>query len=100
MKTVYVSIGNTPPYDKLSQKEWINFVNEVALYVTVNANRVLGKWYSEPTSAYVNACFGFRIHEVNVEGMKKELARIARKFQQDTIAWAEAMVEFIKPEDE
>lgn len=96
MKTVYVSVGNTD--NKLSQREWYGLHTEVALFVTVYAKRVLGKWYSEPTSPYVNACFAFEIDEgANEEKLRHFLEATALKYHQDAIVWAEATTEFIHP---
>ena len=92
---VYVSIGNSD--DRLSQNQWHAFASAVdrtfdqaAKYV---GSTVHGRWYSLPNEQWQNACwcieFADDMDEI-VEQYRWELARLAKTFHQDSIAWAEA----------
>ena len=87
-KTIYVSIGNTD--NKLTQEQWSKFCsvvdNAVRFYVT--EEYLYGAWYSESSSPWQNACWGFSIDR-GVGSLKEALTRAARQFDQDAIAWAE-----------
>jgi hypothetical protein len=101
--TVYVSIGNSD--DRLSQHDWSCYVEAVDKAVDRAARfegaTVHGRWYSLPHEAWQNACWcvefteDLRVIAVNV--LKETLPTIARQFGQDSIAWAEARTEFLRP---
>ena len=93
-KTVYVSIGNSD--DKLSQAEWSRFFTEVDLRLEGFATH--GRWLSAPNALFQNACWCVVIPEHSVEGLKRWLRRTAKKYRQDSIAWAEAVTTFLIPE--
>ncbi len=94
--TVYVSIGNSD--DKLTQREWSEFVEEVVRLACSYASEIHGTWGSGSDSPYQNGCVAFDItHPANVEVMKRELSRLAAKYRQNSIAWAEAETTFLKP---
>lgn len=93
--TVYVSIGNSD--DKLSQARWRKFWLLVRAAVTEAAAEVHGEWMSSPVSQYQNACIGFTVHTADATRLKDLLAGLAGDFGQDSIAWAEANVEFLVP---
>lgn len=88
---VYVSIGNSD--DKLTQSEWAQFVSRTTSLVE-GAALIHGRWLSEPSSAYQNACWCIDVHDEpnGVEWLRGALARLAADFRQDSIAWAEAPV--------
>lgn len=94
--TIYVSIGNSD--DKLTQREWSDFFEEVVTLACGYASEIHGTWASASDGPYQNACVAFDVtHPANVEVMKRELSRLAAKYRQDSIAWAEAETEFLKP---
>lgn len=93
--TVYVSIGNSD--DKLTQARWSAFHERVTLACRNYARQVFGQWLSAPASEYQNACIAFAIEADEVSWLKKELASVAESYEQDSIAWAEAVTEFIGP---
>src|SRR5688572_8500137 len=102
-KTIYVSIGNSD--DKLSQQEWSNFVMLVDAKLTPDGYNGIderhGNWRSNPDEPWQNACWCVAIEHEDpavVAELKGSLAKLASRFRQDSIAWAEAPVtEFIKP---
>lgn len=90
----YVSIGNSD--DKLSQREWSSFHGETDNLLRRFA-MVHGAWTSLGTAPWQNACWCVEITDkTRVEYVKAELAGLANRFRQDSIAWAEApTTEFI-----
>lgn len=98
--TAYVSIGNTD--GKLSHAEWAEFyglTRELLTEVGVTS-AVFGAWHSLPATPYVNACWAVQIPAVHVESVKLALRALARKFRQDTIAFAVAETEFLSSEED
>jgi hypothetical protein len=96
--TVYVSLGNSD--DKLTQQQWNQFWTVTHRAVLAYASQVHGDWLSAGNSPWQNACLCFEIPEPAAATLKCELAKIAGEFGQDSIAWAEAVTEFIRPESE
>lgn len=96
--TVYISIGNSD--DKLSQSRWAEFYREVDDTISFftgyrEGSGIHGRWLSSPEDHYQNACWCAEIR--NPEGVKRQLAKIAAAYGQDSIAWTVAPVtEFIK----
>lgn len=86
---VYVSIGNSD--DELSQAQWANFAHEVNYYLEANA-RIRGAWFSLPHIAYQNACWCVEVVQPLVKPLQESLIILARRYGQDSIAWAEAPV--------
>lgn len=84
----YVSIGNSD--DKLAQHDWACFVADVTLILHRHNVRFHGSWFSEPASMWQNACFCIELPDVLAGPLKQDLAAMARKYHQDSIAWAEA----------
>lgn len=83
---VYVSIGNSD--DKLSQREWSAFHADVRCELIGAGARFHGQWVSPSTSEWQNACWLAELNEAIVEELKTNLGRLARKYRQDSIAWA------------
>lgn len=93
--TVYVSIGNSD--DKLTQQRWAAYWATVRRVVLAYADRVHGEWMSAPVAPYQNACICLEVWHPAAATLRAELQRAAREFGQDSIAWAEAVTEFITP---
>jgi hypothetical protein len=93
MITVYASIGNSD--DKLSQERWGQFVRSFLSVIRASASQIHSEGHSSPTSAYQNLCVGFEIDEREAEDLRPFLADMAKRFGQDSIAWAVATTEFI-----
>jgi hypothetical protein len=85
---VYISIGNSD--DKLPQKDWAAFVQDVHDTITDGTLKIHGQWFSAPTSAYQNACWCAEVHDPDAWSLKTGLADLAVAYMQDSIAWAEA----------
>ena len=93
--TVYVSIGNSD--DKLTQEQWSCFWELVTSAVREDATQVFGDWLSLPSVPYQNACIAFSIERHLVSVLKAELCSLAAAYTQESIAWAEAVTEFLEP---
>jgi len=93
--TVYVSIGNSD--DKLPQARWHEYWIALRELVVRYAVEVHGEWLSIPVSPYQNACLCFDVLPDDVTPVKRELAGLAGRFGQHSIAWAEAQTEFLIP---
>lgn len=91
-QTIYISIGNSD--DKLTQAEWAHFYGSVTDWIDEYATAVHGRWASEPTSPYQNACWCIEVNE-GAWRLREGLAHVADTFRQDSIAWAPATTEFI-----
>ena len=96
MTTVYVSIGNSD--DKLSQREWADFISDTADTIAPAAEQIHGAWFSAPDQPWQNMSICFEIGEASVDGLKGSLEQLAADYRQDSIAWAVvAETEFIGP---
>jgi hypothetical protein len=91
--TVYVSIGNSD--DKLGQAEWAAFAATVRGAVHDWAAEIHGEWVSLPWSSYQNACWCIEVAGHSVDPLKRTLSAHAKKYRQNSIAWAPAVTEFI-----
>lgn len=93
---VYVAIGNSD--DKLTQAQWSHFCQEVDDAVRQEASEVHGEWYSPPAMQYQNACWSIVFNDRSrTPRLQDRLARLADKYDQDSIVWSEANVTFIRP---
>jgi hypothetical protein len=94
--TVYISIGNSD--DGLTQQRWSRFVIAVAAEVA-SMGKLHGSWFSNPAGPWQNACWCVEFAtEEQADEAKGVAAGIATEYGQDSIAWAVAETEFIKPE--
>ena len=92
--TVYISIGNSD--DKLTQREWSEFVVEVAA-MAVSLGHTHGSWVSPSASPWQNACWCVEYpSDAVAETAKDELRALASRYRQDSIAWAVAQTEFLR----
>ena len=102
---VYISIGNSD--DKLTQFEWSMFVGRIDLDIQRLVNRgdvhVHGRWFAAPDVPWQSGCWCVEVlgtteyADTSARRLRKNLASLAREFDQDSIAWAEAPhTEFIR----
>jgi hypothetical protein len=94
MSNVYIGIGNTD--NKLTQQEWAAFVEDVE--VVLEGMPLHGAWFSRPDAPWQNACWLMDISQNSsmfISDMKARLVRLATRYNQDSIAWAEAETEFL-----
>lgn len=91
-RNCYISIGNSD--DKLTQKEWAAFVDDVD--IVCRSFPVHGRWFSAPTSEYQNACWCIEMQPGAIAALKPVLSILAERYRQDSIALGIATVEFIE----
>jgi hypothetical protein len=73
VKTVYVSIGNSD--DKLTQREWHDFIKEIDYTLGFFSERCHGNWFSNPVSAFQNACWCVEVPETKEHDLKSTISR-------------------------
>lgn len=94
--TVYASIGNSD--DRLTQARWSEFHAAFAELIRDYATTIHGAWLSNPADPWQNACIAFDVDINDVGDLQRELILVAGRFDQESIAWAEAGdTEFIGP---
>ena len=93
LQTVFVTVGNTD--DRLGQREWSAFVNDVDDIVRLLAPRIHGRFYSRPDAPWQNACWSFDIQVGEMDRARAYLSNVAAHHRQDSIAWSPARTEFI-----
>lgn len=93
---VYVGIGNSD--DKLSQQEWHAFIFRINS-LCEQVGKVAGAWFSPPVSPFQNACFAVQnIKPAKRAWFRSALEAVAADFRQDFISYAEAEMQFLRPE--
>ena len=92
-KTAVISIGNSD--DKLAQVKWSKFISDVNWIISRYQLTVHFSGFSSPTAPWQNACWVVEMPENLVHQFKFELARIATKYLQDSIAFVLGDTEFI-----
>ena len=93
MPTIFISIGNSD--DKLTQEQWSWYVTDMHRLVDRWALKTHGRWFSEASSQYQNACWCFEVMASIIPAMKNDLAHRASVYHQDSIALMEGTTEFI-----
>ena len=94
MSIYYISIGNSD--DKLSQREWSSFIEDVD--IVVKNYHVHGRWFSEPSVPWQSGCWCVEAPEYAFSGLRPVLALLADRYQQNSIAIAVAATELVAPE--
>lgn len=102
MTTAYITIGNSD--NKLTQAQWAEYVKLVYRAVSeavAGGAAVHFDGYSLSSSPWQNAAWALglpdepRAHARTVARLRSELGELAGAYNQDSIAWAEATVEFL-----
>lgn len=94
--TLAILIGNSD--DKLTQKNWVRYVQDVGICVARFSMTIHHHGHSNTVSIWQNACwvFEFDAPGAKVDDMKELLRKIAKRFKQDSIALVEGKTEFLK----
>ena len=79
-----IQIGNSD--DKLSQREWSDFVGHLRAVVKANGIETHFIGGSPFDTEWQNACFVVAVRETEVELLIRDLRKVRRKFRQDSIA--------------
>lgn len=83
--TVAILIGNSD--DKLTQVEWVSYINEINYLIDRYAEKLYFSGYSAPTSPWQNACRVVLVSgSQQVEDLRNELKVVAGTYRQDSIA--------------
>lgn len=84
--TVYASIGNSD--DKLTQREWSNFVSEMNTIIRHYAIQIYGWWFSNTDAPWQNAVAAFLLDANKQDALRDELTQLRIIYKQDSVAWA------------
>lgn len=95
MKTVYVTIGNSD--NKLTQSEWRSYTDDLTKCIRLYYSVIFGEFYSLPNSFVQNACYSGQIRQMNIPEFKQELKKLAKKYNQDSIAIVFGESELLEP---
>lgn len=95
MTQVYVSIGNSD--NKLTQKEWAQFCEELIDVLGDYEERVYGQWYSLPNAPWQNMVASIEIADEFLDQLRDALRPLAEEYHQDSIALQAGTAEFIQP---
>lgn len=93
MKTITVQIGNSD--DKLTQKDWSEFVVELGLAIKHETSQIHFFGSSDSCAPWQNAAWVFEVEEGNVGVLGRKIAYIRSKYEQDSVAWTEGKTSFI-----
>lgn len=93
--TVYISIGNSD--DKLTQLQWHAFCLDMETILARYCRKFHGNWSSASRDPWQNACWCVEPWPHLIEDFRHSIALLARRYQQDSIVWAEATTEYIGP---
>jgi hypothetical protein len=84
-KTLIVQIGNSD--NKLTQSEWAHFIARAHNSVSLLAHEIHFKGHSEPDAPWQNVCWVFvPMARWTEEDIAKELSKLAREHNQESIA--------------
>jgi hypothetical protein len=93
MVTVCIQIGNSD--DKLSQREWSEFVSEMDDIVVEVSDTVHFCATSAGNKPWQNACWVFEIPGTSVLRVQDRLKVVSDKHHQDELAWLSGNVQFL-----
>ena len=82
MKTVVIQIGNSD--DRLTQREWYNYVHEISEIMTWYERHFVG--FSAPDSPYQNAAWVINVRDDEIDDIVSILESIRVKYNQDSVA--------------
>ncbi len=90
--TVVVQIGNSD--DKLTQREWVQFIMDTRSLVNSLA-QIHFSGGSSPTAVWQNYCIVAEARSLN--DLRSRLADLATRYRQDSIALTLGKTEFVRP---
>lgn len=93
MKTVVIIAGNSD--NKLTQREWCNFVNTLSKAIAIDATGT--EFNGGPCTAapFQNYCWVIGIDDLAAAHLRTEIRLIRENFGQDAVAWIEGKPNFI-----
>ena len=93
VKTISILIGNSD--DKLSQKQWAEFVDNVEFWIKKFCSSIHFSGGSANNLPWQNYCFVFEVEADKEIWIKANLAEIKIKYNQDSIAWIDGQTIFL-----
>ena len=93
MKTITFQIGNSD--DKLTQREWAAFVEDIDHEINVLAKHVHFCGFSLGDAAWQNACWVFELETARENELKTLVTEHRSRFKQDSVAWTEGQTVFV-----
>lgn len=93
MKTVTIQIGNSD--DKLTQKEWSEFVKCIGFCVVTLGKHTHFFGGSATFQEWQNVCWVFEIEEKKLEALKAKITETRKEYKQDSVAFGIVDTEFI-----
>lgn len=84
--SVRVGIGNSD--NKLTQRQWADFILDARALALEYARQVLGYWFSLADQPWQNAELGWIMPASRLDALRGDLADLAEAYQQDSIALA------------
>jgi hypothetical protein len=96
MDTAVITIGNSD--DKLTQKEWSEFVSDVQDFIMRWAVPIHFHGLSVGSAPWQNACWVIDIHLLfdQADEIRNQLSFLASTYKQDSIALTIGSTEFVK----
>lgn len=93
MYTAAILIGNSD--DKLTQKEWSEYVTEVTEQLLRWNCAMHFHGTSNSAAPWQNACWVFMLSEDSIGMVRKWLGKLATKYRQDSIAFMLGGTDFV-----
>jgi hypothetical protein len=93
MNTVTICIGNSD--DKLTQKEWSEFITMMNKMLRQVYAETQFSGFSAPNAPWQNACWVVGIHDHKIEDLKNRIRHIRGMFKQDSVAVVVGETEFV-----
>jgi|LakMenEpi03Aug12_release.lakeMendotaPanAssembly.Ray.scaffolds.fasta_scaffold322459_2 hypothetical protein len=93
MKTITLQIENSD--DKLTQREWAAFVEDIDHEINVLAKRVHFCGFASGGAPWQNACWVFELEADRENELKALVTEHRSRFKQDSVAWTEGQTAFV-----
>ena len=93
VKTVTIQIGNSD--DKLSQRQWAEFVGSVNTAISQCCEHVHFSGSPAGTAPWQNAAWVVEVPDHSIPGLKRAVTAIRQSYSQDSAAWTEGETKFI-----
>lgn len=91
--SVHLAIGNTD--DKLSSREWAEFIKDVDTQVASIATQAM-RWFSAPDDPWQSACWMLMFkNEQRLLAAQRTVIKLRRQYRQDSVAWTLGEAVFI-----
>lgn len=97
MKTITILIGNSD--NKLDQFNWSEYCQFIDNCISdTNWSSIIHfSGFSLPNSRWQNGCWVFGLDDSKIDGLKRRLSNIAKRFDQDSIAFVVGETFLVEP---